>query len=103
MDTENAAMKLVDAVEGLQDLDEDAVLCAKRPWTRDAECRAVVLDEDMKVPQEVTAAGYEYFLEVHVAREVLAVLGKRKAATDDKVRLLIFYAENDAYPDWVYS
>jgi hypothetical protein len=103
MGTENEAMKLVDVVERLRDLDEDAVLCVKRPWTRDAECRAIVLDEEMKVPQEARAAGYEYFLEVHVAREVLAVLGNRKAATDDKVRLLIFYAENDAYPDWVYS
>jgi hypothetical protein len=57
----------------------------------------------MKVPQEVRAAGYEYFLEIHVAKEVLAVLGSRQAAPDDQVRLLMFYAENDAYPDWAYS
>jgi hypothetical protein len=96
-------MKLGDAVEGLWNLHEDAVLCVKRPWTRDAECLIVDLDEQMKVPQEVRAAGFEYLLGVHVAREVLGVFRGREPTTDEKICLLIFYAENDAYPDWVYS
>src|SRR5690349_13300695 len=102
MGTEMAAMKLIDAVGKLEDLDEDQVLCAKRPWSIDSECRAVPLDAEMKVPQEIRASGYEYFLEVHVAREVLTILRSGRASMVDKVRLLVF-AENDAYPDWVYS
>jgi len=55
------------------------------------------------VPSDLTTLGLEYFLEVHVAKEVLEVLSGRKASKDEKLRLLIFYAENDAYPDWVFE
>ena len=55
------------------------------------------------MPSYITTLGFEYFLKVHVAKEVLEVLSGRKASKDEKLRLLIFYAENDAYPDWVYK
>ena len=31
------------------------------------------------------------------------MFGSRSASTQDKVRLLVHYAENDAYPAWVYE
>lgn len=55
------------------------------------------------MPSEVAARGLDYFLEVNIAKEVLEVLGKKAASREEKVKLLIFYAENDAYPDWVFE
>lgn len=92
-------MKLVEAVEKLSKLKEEHTLYVKRPWTADAECK--VVNPDGKVAKATKAAGLEYFLEVHVALEVLEVFGKRKPTLDEKVRVLLFYAENDAWPDWV--
>ena len=47
--------------------------------------------------------GHKYFLEASVARDVMDVLRSRPtpSSTDDACNLLIHYAENDAYPDWV--
>jgi len=47
------------------------------------------------------ADGYAYFLEVHTALE--DVLGDRASLLSDAQRVdaIIFYAENDAYPDWL--
>lgn len=55
------------------------------------------------MPADVDAAGYAYFLEVHVAKEVNRVSAEKSPTLDEMVRLLVHYAENDAYPDWVYS
>jgi hypothetical protein len=97
--TTMATMKLVEAVEKLSKLKRSHTLCVKRPWTADAEC--TVVEFEGKVEKATKAAGFEYFLEVHVALEVLEVFGKRKPTLDEKVRVLLFYAENDAWPDWV--
>lgn len=43
------------------------------------------------------------FLEVHVAHEVLRVFDDKPPTMEEKLRLLIHYAENDAYPEWVYT
>lgn len=96
-------MLLVNAVANLEALDEDSVLCARKPWTAQSETEVVTLEVDtLKIPATVKAAGLEYFLEVHVAKEVLQVLRGRDVPVADRIRLLIHYAENDAYPDWVY-
>jgi hypothetical protein len=55
------------------------------------------------VPVDVRTEGFEYFLEVHIAREVLEVLVERDVALDRRVSLLIHYAEHDAYPDWIHD
>jgi hypothetical protein len=93
-------MKLSQAVAELDLLDEGATICAQKPWTADSECQLVVL-KGKPVPEDVKAAGYHYFLEIHVAKEVLEVFGDRKPAAEEKLRLIIHYAEYDAYPDWL--
>lgn len=95
-------MKLIEAIEQLSTLDEDATLCARRPWTADSECTVIELDEGT-IPKATEKAGFAYFLEVEVAREILGVFGKRKPTLDQKFRLIVFYAENDAFPDWVHE
>ncbi|WP_437721249.1 hypothetical protein [Sorangium sp. So ce861] len=96
-------MTLDEAVRQLDTLDENAILCARPPWTPLSECVIALPDEDLGVPRHVKDAGLAYFLEVHVAHEVLRVFGDKPATHEERARLLIYYAENDAYPGWVYQ
>jgi len=96
-------MTLDDAIRQLNSLDENLVLCARKPWLPSSECVATPPSADLGVPRQVKEAGLDYFLEVDVAREVLGALGARPVSHEDNVKLLIHYAEHDAYPDWVYG
>ena len=60
-------------------------------------------DENLALPRDVKGAGFEYVLEVHVAKEVMEVFQGKPPSLAEQVRLLLHYAEHDAYPDWVYS
>lgn len=95
-------MTLLDVVDGLEKMNIESALCLRAPWQGSAEC-VVVPNEKTGIPHEIEKAGFSYFLEVAVAKEVLGVLGSRPATRDEKVRLLLYYAENDAYPTWVYE
>jgi hypothetical protein len=94
---------LQELIAKLNELDDDRIICVKQPWSEKAESQLAVPDENLSVPADVKAAGYAYFLEVHVAKEVVGVFGEKSPTLDEVVRLLVHYAENDAYPDWVYS
>lgn len=80
-------------------MSDETTICARKPWSADAECVIVRLTNELTVPDEVKQDGFEYFLEVDVAREVLEVFGEKPGTLDEKVRLLICYATFDAYPD----
>jgi hypothetical protein len=100
---------LLDVVAWIQEFDESALsmktICVRKPWTAHAESCVVDLDEESRIPQDASTGGYEYFLEASVAREVLDVLRDRlsKFTTEDACRLLIYYAEKDAYPEWIMN
>lgn len=96
-------MKLIEVVSELSTIDDWKTICVAPPWCEESECKLIDLDERHQVPNDVLISGFKYFLEVHVALEVLEVFGAKKISVGDKVRLLVFYAENDAYPDWVYE
>jgi hypothetical protein len=55
------------------------------------------------MPPEVTADGFEYFLEVSVINEVLRLLDGKGATDDKKLALVMHYAQFDAYPAWAYE
>ncbi len=95
-------MNLEQLIGGLSEIPEDECIFARKPWSPNSEAITTRLEEDFKVPRNLTAVGLEYFLEVHVAKEVLKVFGDRPASKEDQLHLLIFYADNDTYPDWVY-
>lgn len=96
-------MVLREVVDRLSEFgDELLLICVQRPWEPMSEAQVVVPAEDLGVPVQVRAAGFEYFVDTPVANEVLGVFGDRPVTTDDKVRLLIHYAEHDAFPAWVY-
>lgn len=96
-------MTLDEAVGQLDMLDEDAILCVRRPWTPCSECVITAPDDSLGVPSHIKDAGFAYFMEVHVAHEVLGAFGDKPPSHQEKVQLLIHYAETDAYPEWVYQ
>lgn len=96
-------MELQELISKLDAVDEDAVICAKRPWSGVAEAQAVEPNEDLSIPVEITNAGFAYLFEVQVAKQVMEIFGDRAPTLAEQVRLLVYYAENDAYPDWVYA
>lgn len=96
-------MKLVEALNQVERLFDSQVIFARKPWTLDSEALIGQLDEKFRVPAEVTERDLEYFLDVPVVKEVLSVFGARKPTPKERVELLLYYAENDAYPEWVYK
>jgi hypothetical protein len=90
---------LEDVVKGFDTLNEDSTICARRPWTAKSEAVVVVQLPTGGIPLEVTDGGLEYFLEVSVAREVLHGYRRRTLSVEQKLYYLIYYAENDVYPD----
>jgi hypothetical protein len=96
-------MQLRELIAKLDELDEDGIICVKRPWTAEAESVLAAPEENDAVPAAVTAAGFEHFLEVFIAREVMEVFKGKPPTLDEIIRLLIDYVETDAYPDWVYE
>jgi hypothetical protein len=93
-------VRLSDVVLKLKTAKRDEIICARRPWVPDTDCMLVAATEQLGVPSDVKSAGFDYFLEVHVALEVLEAIGKHKGK---EVELLIHYATFDAFPDWLYE
>ena len=96
-------MNLEQLIDGLHELSEDECIFARKPWSPTSEAIAAPLGDDFQVPSNLPIEGLEYFLEVPVVKEVLEVLGDKPASKEEQLKLLIFYATNDSYPDWVYK
>jgi hypothetical protein len=94
-------MRLSDVVARLDSLERGDVMFVRRPWRHGSDCVVSSLDTALRVPADLKASGYEYFLEIPLARYVLGVLGNKPASEEEKRRLLLHYAENDAYPEWL--
>jgi hypothetical protein len=94
-------MKLREIIDELEATDHTLCIVAKRPWTPECDAHLVHLTEDYRVPADILAAGFDYFLEVSVAvDEVLADIGS-DLTPEQRSEAVLFYAENDAYPEWL--
>ena len=96
-------MTLTEAITKIDSAGDETVIFSRRPWSPTAESTIGPLDDDLTVPASLREAGFEYFLEATVAKEVCEVFECHPPTLDEKVRLLLYYAENDAYPEWVYD
>jgi hypothetical protein len=92
-------MRREEVAKNLDAWNEDSTICARRPWTAESETVVVVQLPDGGIPSEVKKGGFEYFLEVAVAKEVLEGDRRRTLTVEQKLYYLIYYAENDAFPD----
>jgi hypothetical protein len=103
-------MKLHEVIESIESLPEDATIFAERingEFLSESEAALYELtDEEMTRPIKEVAAirapGKDYFLEVFVAKEVIEGWQDYRGGNDVTVskltEVVIFYAENDAWP-----
>lgn len=96
-------MTLIEVIAKLHELPEETFICARRPWRHDADAMLVPFTDDLRIPQEVKAQGYEYFLEVSTAREILEGFIQSKPSLIQIADFVIYYAENDAFPEWTQN
>ncbi len=84
------------------DREADALcIVAKKPWTSESEAQLVRLTDDFRVPAKALEQGYEYFLEVSVALDEVLDGLERVLTKEQRFNAVLYYAENDAYPDWL--
>jgi hypothetical protein len=96
-------MKLAEALDRVQELASEDVIFAVRPWTMNAATEIGILDSDYRVPQVYKERGLEYFLDASLAQEILSDVADRGFTKDQLRDLLLFYVENDAFPEWTKS
>ena len=96
-------MTLGKLIENLDKLNEDLCIFARKPWSSGSEALVASLGPNFEVPDDISARGLAYFFSVHIAKQLLEVFDDRPASKNDRIRLLIYYGEHDAYPDWVFE
>jgi hypothetical protein len=88
---------IIRILKRVDELDAEDVIFAKPEWGENAEARIFPLTNDHRAPIEAGAAGFKYFLEVDVVRQVLEEFrGKPNASLTTKCRRVIHYATFDA-------
>src|SRR5687767_7482502 len=99
-------MNLAEAVSSIESLKLGEVICARPPWVPEAEAVICEYDiEDGSIPEHIEKAGFKVFLDRVDGMDVLSMFKTqgRTPSLEEKVRLLAYFAEFDAYPDWVYE
>jgi hypothetical protein len=89
-------MKLIEAVQQLENLHGDSTIYARTPWAPSSEARLAVEGSEEETAK---AEGLRYFLEVFIAQEFLEDWrSKQKEPPSDEQSCarLIEYATNDA-------
>ena len=96
-------MNLHEVIAKLNEFPDETFICARKPWTQDSEVRLIPFPEDLRIPESVRAEGFEYFLEVSTAVEILDGFLARNPTPQQVTAFVIYYAENDAFPEWSAS
>ena len=90
-------MKLSELIARLETVDDSLCIFARRPWTPDADADLFQLRDDRGLPEGPKRLSLEYFLEVHVATEVLdEFVGRPGLSAEERCQRLIDYASRDA-------
>jgi hypothetical protein len=93
-------MILEDVISQLHELPEATFICARRPWNYASDVVLIPFPDDLRIPDVVKAEGYEYFLEVSTAKEILEGFIERKPTLRQTTDFVVHYAEYDAFPQW---
>lgn len=94
-------MKLRDAIAQLKNLESGWMLFAAKPWTLDCEAEIRPFVVGLGVPQDLRTKGFDYFIDSGTAHEVLEALGEYVPTNQEVEELIIHYAVNDAFPEWL--
>src|SRR4051812_47939631 len=93
-------MTLDEVVRDLDRADRAATICARAPWSGASEAELLLPDEEGRLPKGWKERGLKYFLEVAIARDILEQYEEVKPRTpEERLDFVIYYAENDAFPD----
>jgi len=95
--------RLINVVAQLSELDDELCIFVRQPWGREADAVLMRLSDDFSVPAEIKDTGFSYFLEVSVALEILEQFLLRSPSLEQITDSVIYYAENDAFPEWAES
>ena len=91
-------MKRIELLRQVHQLDPDLTIYAKAPWCADSEAATAVEPEDVLVPEPLASQGLSYFLEIHIARDVVPDLSGLTSLTslEHWCGRLVRYAMDDA-------
>lgn len=93
-------MKLTEVIGQLSTLPSETYICVRRPWNQDSEAVLVPFPPDLRIPAAVQESGFEYFLEVSTANEILESFLKVSPTPSQVFDFVLYYAEYDAFPEW---
>lgn len=86
-------------LDNLQDYDEELVIMTKNNQDITKDTFVILVKQDEI--NEYKEKGYNYFLELFLAREIIDVWSKwrnnKKPTLDEKIKAIIYYSINDAY------
>ena len=88
-------MKLIEVIEKIDDLDDEATIWVKIDEELNTSTKAVVAAEDESGLNPIfSGVKYSYFLEVFIAKEIIETMPE--ATISQKVNRVIYYTINDA-------
>ena len=88
-------MKLIEVIEKIDDLDDEATIWVKVDEELNTSTKAVVAAEDESGLNPIfSGVKYSYFLEVFIAKEIIETMPE--ATISQKVNRVIYYTINDA-------
>jgi hypothetical protein len=79
----------------------DQIICAERPWSLSSVLQLYELDDLNSLPKDA----FPYFLEPETTLDLIEALEKYRPnhSMEDACRLIVYYAENDAHPEWLWE
>lgn len=92
-------MKLLDCINILHEVDRDATIYSRKPWTENSPSIVELEPQGGGLPAEAIALGLSYFIEVAIAAEFLddwAAGLTNPPTVYERCQRLIEYAANDA-------
>lgn len=92
-------MQLREILLKSDELDENDVVYAKRPWSLEAEAKVVGFAHGDTVGRHLQDAPFEYFLEAPLIADIRLQVADRVGDPEEALRILLYYAENDAFPE----
>jgi hypothetical protein len=94
-------MKLREIVQNLSNYRDETVILISDSELWTAQSEAVVKESSEFEEKLPRIAGFTYFLEVEIAKDVVATLHEWRKGEDitllDEIDAVIYYAKNDAY------
>lgn len=95
-------MNIEQMVSNVAEQPIEKVLVAKSPpFTPSSEAAFASFTAEGTIPEEITAQGYVYVLEVEEIQFLLQGISKKRMSRSAIAEYVIHYAVYDAYPSWI--